>query len=46
MMRQISRESWAVTGLLAFLVVITIAAAIYQAKGEERVPPLALASAL
>lgn len=40
-MRQISRDSWLAIGLLVTLVLVTIVAAIYQTKEQEKAPPLA-----
>lgn len=40
-MRQLSRDSWLAIGLFVTLVLVTIVAAIYQAKEQEEAPPLA-----
>jgi hypothetical protein len=39
-MRPLSRDSWLAIGLLAVLLLVTIAAAVYQARGEEHNVPL------
>ncbi|MCP4540809.1 MAG: DUF4350 domain-containing protein [Chloroflexi bacterium] len=39
-MKRLSRDSWLAIGLLMILVLVTIIAAVYQAKGEAQGPPL------
>lgn len=39
-MRQLSRDSWLAIGLFVILVLVTLVAAIYQAREQEEAPPL------